>query len=126
MRFLVVDDSITVRRILANALQEIGCEEVREATDGKQALEMCQDIDVLITAWNMPVMSGLDLVRQIRANPATAKIRIILATSRNSRDDVQQAAEAGVDGYILKPFAQDSLRAKLDEVLNPDRPASAA
>jgi two-component system chemotaxis response regulator CheY len=118
MKCLVVDDSAITRRILANNLRLIGFDAILEAIDGAQALEVCTpDVDVVITDWNMPGMSGVELVRSLRARPEYAGIPVILVTSRNAKDDVVEAAGAGVNGYVIKPFTPDVLKLKIDEVL---------
>jgi two-component system chemotaxis response regulator CheY len=120
---LVVDDSAITRRILTNSLRSIGFKQIVEAVDGKQALELCgPDVDVVITDWNMPGMPGVELVRSLRANPELARIPVLLITARNGKEDVVEAANAGVDGYVVKPFTPDVLRVKIEELLN--RPAA--
>lgn len=115
---LVVDDSAITRRILVNSLRAAGFAQVIEATDGRQALQLCDtSIDIVVTDWNMPGMNGVDLVRSLRANPAFASLRILLISARNEREDVVEAARAGVDGYMVKPFTPDTLRAKIEEML---------
>jgi two-component system chemotaxis response regulator CheY len=115
MKCLVVDDSATLRRIVANALKSIGIPDVVEATDGNDALQKCgASVDLVITDWNMPVMGGLDLVRALRAAGRT--LPILMVTTRSNRDDILQAVEAGVTGYLLKPFTPQSVREKLEEI----------
>jgi two-component system chemotaxis response regulator CheY len=117
MKCLVVDDSAITRRILVNSLRTIGFDHILEATDGKQALQMCaDDVDIVITDWNMPGMGGVELVRNLRTNPGFASLPILLITARNVREDVVEAAKAGVDGYMVKPFTPETLRAKIEEV----------
>ncbi len=118
MKCLVVDDSAITRRILAISLRQVGFDQILEAMDGKQALAMCTpDVDVVITDWNMPNMPGVELVRSLRANADLAGIPVLLVTARNAKDDVVEAANAGVDGYIVKPFTPETLKAKLEEIL---------
>ena len=125
MKCLVVDDSAITRRILVNSLRQIGFRQIVEATDGKQALELCAaDVDVVITDWNMPGMPGVELVRSLRANPDLARIPVLLVTARNGKDDVVEAANAGVNGYIVKPFTPDTLKGKLEELLAGRPPAT--
>jgi len=117
MKCLVVEDSATMRRVLANALRGAGCEVV-EASDAKHALERCgRDIHAVITAWSLPGMSGVELVRALRANPETAGARVLMVTARNLKHDVLEAIAAGVDSYLLKPFAAEALHGKLVELL---------
>ncbi|MCC6653379.1 MAG: response regulator [Candidatus Eisenbacteria bacterium] len=118
MKCLVVDDSAITRRILVNNLRLIGFTEILEASEGKQALEMCDSsLRVVLTDWNMPGMPGVELVRSIRANPELASLPVLLITSRNGKEDVVEAANAGINGYIVKPFTPDVLKAKLEELL---------
>ena len=119
MKCLVVDDSAMTRRILLNSLRTIGITDTLEAVDGKQALEMCTaGVDLVITDWNMPGMTGVDFVRGLRANPDLAAIPVLLVTSRNAKDDVVEAVNAGVNGYIIKPFTPEVLRTNIEGVLS--------
>lgn len=119
MKCLVVDDSATMRRIVVNALKTIGWNDLVEAGDGKEALEKCDgSIELVITDWNMPVMGGLDMVRALRTNPATAKLPILMVTTRSVKEDILQAVEAGVNGYVLKPFTPQVLKEKIDQVVS--------
>ena len=119
MKCLVVDDSATMRRIVINALKSIGYDSVVEAGDGSDALQKCNgSIELVITDWNMPVMGGIDLVKGLRADAQHAKTPILMVTTRSVREDILQAVEAGVSGYILKPFTPQVLREKIDEILS--------
>jgi two-component system chemotaxis response regulator CheY len=119
MKCLVVDDSATMRRIVVNALKTIGWHDIVEAGDGQEALSKCDgSIELVITDWNMPVMGGLDMVRALRANPATAKLPILMVTTRSVKEDILQAVEAGVNGYVLKPFTPQVLKEKIDQVVS--------
>jgi len=117
MRFLVVDDSATMRRIVVNSLQRVGFTEVVEAADGAEALEKLSGIDFLITDWNMPKVSGAELTRAVRARDDCRSLPIIVVTARSVRDDILTAMEAGVDSYVVKPFTPQVLREKIDAVL---------
>lgn len=117
MRFLVVDDSATMRRIVVNSLQRVGFTEVMEAADGAEALEKLSGIDFLITDWNMPKVSGAELTRAVRARDDSRGLPIIMVTARSVRDDILTAMEAGVDSYVVKPFTPQVLREKIDAVL---------
>jgi len=117
MRILVVDDSTTMRRIIANSLKAVGFEDSVEAGDGQQALETLDGVDMLLTDWNMPNMDGLTLVKAVRANPATAGLPIIMVTSEGARDEVMEALAAGVNDYIVKPFTKDILAEKVRGML---------
>lgn len=118
MKFLVVDDSAVTRRIIVNALSRLGHLDVLEAADGQAALQQCDtSVDVVITDWNLPGMSGVELVRTLRANPDLAHLPILLVTARNVKQDVVEAAQAGVNAYIVKPFTLEILQHKLADVL---------
>jgi two-component system, chemotaxis family, chemotaxis protein CheY len=118
MKCLVVDDSATMRRIVANALKSIGITELSEAGDGREALERWDPtIDLIITDWNMPVMGGLELVRALRARPETAKTPVLMVTTRSVQEDILQAIEAGVSGYLLKPFTPQVLKEKISQIM---------
>ena len=119
MKCLVVDDSPITRGILVRALRTIGFENVVEAADGRQALAACDaSTDIVVTDWNMPDVSGLEFVRNLRNDPAYAALPVLLVTSRSLRDDQTEAARAGVDGYLVKPFTPEMLRAKIEEVFS--------
>lgn len=118
MKFLVVDDSITMRRIIINALQRIGYNDAIEASDGKEALDKFDgSIGFVITDWNMPAMSGVEFARAVRATPAGASVPILMVTTRGAREDIVAAVEAGVNNYILKPFTPSVLKEKIDRLL---------
>jgi two-component system chemotaxis response regulator CheY len=119
MKFLVVDDSATMRRILVNSLQRIGFGECVEAEDGLQALEKFDaSIRFIITDWNMPKMSGIDFARALRAHDAGKTVPILMVTTRSVREDIVAAVEAGVNNYIVKPFTPQVLKEKIDQVLS--------
>jgi two-component system chemotaxis response regulator CheY len=118
MKFLVVDDSVTMRRIILNALQRIGYNDAVEASDGQEALSKFDgSISFIITDWNMPVMSGLDFARAVRAKPEGQTVPILMVTTRGAREDIVTAVEAGVNNYILKPFTPSVLKEKIDRLL---------
>jgi two-component system chemotaxis response regulator CheY len=117
MKCLCVDDSATMRRIVVNALKTIGISDVIEAADGKEALAKCDpSVGLVITDWNMPIMGGLELTKALRAIPATAKLPILMITTRGVKEDILQAVEAGVTSYILKPFTPQLLKEKIDQL----------
>lgn len=119
MKCLVVDDSATMRRIVVNALKSIGYENVVEAGDGSEALAKCDaSVELVITDWNMPVMGGLEFVKALRARPQHVKTPILMVTTRSVKEDIMQAVEAGVSGYILKPFTPQVLKEKIDQILS--------
>jgi two-component system chemotaxis response regulator CheY len=118
MKFLVVDDSATMRRIIVNSLQRIGYADCVEAGDGREALDRFDaSIGFVITDWNMPNLSGIDLARTLRARPDGRSIPILMVTTRSVRDDIVAAVEAGVNNYIVKPFTPQVLKEKIDAVL---------
>ena len=120
LKFLVVDDFSTMRRIVKNLLQELGYANIEEADDGATALPMLQagEFDFLITDWNMPTMPGLALLKAVRADPKLAKIPVLMVTAEAKREQIVEAAQAGVSGYIIKPFTADVLKKKLTTILN--------
>ncbi|HVO34707.1 MAG TPA: response regulator [Gemmatimonadales bacterium] len=125
MKCLVVDDSATMRRIVINALKSIGIAETSEAANGAEALQACDpSVGLVITDWNMPVMGGLELVRQLRGRPETAATPILMVTTRSVRDDILQAVQAGISSYIVKPFTPQVLKEKIDQVLTGAAPAA--
>jgi len=119
LKFLVVDDFSTMRRIIKNLLHDLGYTNVVEADDGKTALPILQagGIDILITDWNMPGMPGLDLLKAVRADPKLAKLPVLMLTAEAKRDQIIEAAQAGVNGYIIKPFTAETLKEKLDKII---------
>ncbi|RMH11883.1 MAG: response regulator [Gemmatimonadetes bacterium] len=118
MKFLVVDDSATMRRIVVNSLNRIGFSDCVEAGDGAEALEAFDaSVDFVITDWNMPNMGGLDFVRALRARPEGKTVPILMVTTRSVREDIIQAAQAGVNNYVVKPFTPQVLKEKIDAVL---------
>ena len=118
LKILVVDDSITIRRIILNALKTIGYSDVVEAANGKEALERINDgINFVITDWNMPEMNGLDLTKQIRTSPSSNDLPILMITTRGTEADVVDALQAKVNSYIVKPFTPQELKDKIDDIL---------
>ncbi|MBS3946669.1 MAG: response regulator [Melioribacter sp.] len=120
LKFLVVDDSVTMRRIVANSLKAIGYEAFVEAGDGKEALTKLSgddSINFVITDWNMPEVSGLELVKSIRSTDKFAKLPILMVTTRGLKEDIVEALQARVNNYIVKPFTPQILREKIDQIL---------
>ena len=119
MKFLVVDDSPTMRRIVCNALRDIGYNEVVEAEDGQDALEKldAQPFEFVITDWNMPNMNGLDLTKTIRSHAQFGELPILMITTRGMQEDVIAAMQARVNNYIVKPFTSKILQEKIDMIL---------
>ena len=120
MKFLVVDDFSTMRRIVKNLLHDLGYPNVTEADDGKTALPMLQagGFDFLISDWNMPGMSGLDLIKAVRSDAKLAKLPVLMLTAEAKREQIIEAAQAGVNGYVIKPFTAETLKEKLDKILS--------
>ena len=118
MKILVVDDFATMRRIIRNLLRDLGFNNSEEADDGVTALPMVKTgrYDFLITDWNMPLMEGIDLVRSIRANPELHDLPILMVTAEARREQIVAAAEAGVNGYIVKPFTAQTLELKIAKI----------
>ena len=118
MKFLVVDDSATMRRIVLNSLQRIGFTSAIEAEDGVDALnKFDSSIGFVITDWNMPNMSGLDFAQALRARPDGKHVPVLMVTTRSVREDILAAIEAGVNNYIVKPFTPQVLKEKIDQLL---------
>ena len=119
MKFLVVDDYSTMRRIVKNLLHDLGYANVTEADDGNTALPLLQagGFDFLITDWNMPGMPGLDLLKAVRANEKLKKMPVLMLTAEAKREQIVEAAQAGVNGYVIKPFTAATLKEKIDKIL---------
>jgi len=119
MKFLVVDDYSTMRRIIKNLLHDLGYANVTEADDGKTALPLLQNgnFDFLITDWNMPGMAGLELLKAVRANEKLKKLPVLMLTAEAKREQIVEAAQAGVSGYVIKPFTAQTLKEKIDKIL---------
>ncbi|MEJ1961938.1 MAG: chemotaxis response regulator CheY [Gammaproteobacteria bacterium] len=119
MKFLVVDDYSTMRRIVKNLLHDLGYANVAEADDGKTALPLLQNgsFDFLITDWNMPGMPGLDLLKAVRSNDKLKKLPVLMLTAEAKREQIVEAAQAGVSGYVIKPFTAVTLKEKIDKIL---------
>lgn len=119
MRVLIVDDSRTMRRIIINTLQKLGYKDCFEASNGREGIEQlaAQQVDIIITDWNMPEMSGVDFTRVVRANEQTKHVPVLMITANAAEDDIVEAMRAGVNNYVVKPFTPDTLKEKIDAVL---------
>jgi two-component system, chemotaxis family, chemotaxis protein CheY len=119
INILIVDDSITIRRIIKNALKTVGFPDTVEAGNGKEALlKLTSDsIDFIITDWNMPEMNGLDFIKEVRANPVYSSVPILMITTRGTEHDVIEALQAKVNSYIVKPFTPQELKEKIEGIL---------
>ncbi|WP_373061824.1 response regulator [Gemmatimonas sp.] len=123
MKFLVVDDSATMRRIVINSLQRIGFSDTVEAGDGQEALaKFDSSIQFVITDWNMPNMSGTEFTKVLRSRDDGRHVPVLMVTARSVKEDILTAMEAGVNNYIVKPFTPQVLKEKIDALL----PAAAA
>ena len=118
MKILIVDDFSTMRRIIKNLLRDLGFNNTSEADDGKTALPILQggDFDFLVTDWNMPGMTGIELLKAVRADAKLATLPVLMVTAEQKRDQIVEAAQAGVNGYIVKPFTAETLKEKIDKI----------
>lgn len=118
LKILIVDDFSTMRRIVKNLLGDLGYSNTTEADDGKTAWPLLQsgNFDFVVTDWNMPGMSGIDLLRAIRGDEALKTLPVLMVTAEAQRDQIIDAAKAGVSGYIIKPFTAATLKEKLDKI----------
>jgi two-component system chemotaxis response regulator CheY len=122
LNFLVVDDFSTMRRIVSGLLRELGYSKIYEAEDGAAALKILQSnevrVDFVVTDWNMPVMDGLTLLQSIRAIDGLSQLPVLMVTAEAKKENIIAAAQAGADGYIVKPFNAGTLKEKLDKILS--------
>jgi len=120
MKVLIVDDFPTMRRIVKNLLKDLGLENVDEAEDGMVAISKLQsgNFDLVISDWNMPNKDGLTLLKEIRADGALAKIPVLMVTAEAKKENIVAAAQAGANGYIVKPFTAAVLEEKLNKVFS--------
>jgi len=118
MKILVVDDFSTMRRIIKNLLRDLGFTNTHEADDGNTGLPMLQsgNFDFLVTDWNMPGMTGIDLLKAVRADPNLAKLPVLMVTAESKREQIIEAAQAGVNGYVVKPFTAGTLEEKINKI----------
>lgn len=116
--FLVVDDFSTMRRIIINLLKSFGVSKIIEADNGKQALKKLSEnkIDFVITDWNMPLMTGLELLSEIRSTEQHKQLPVLLVTAEAAKENIIRAAQVGADGYIVKPFAGNTLHDKVSAI----------
>jgi two-component system chemotaxis response regulator CheY len=119
LRFLVVDDFSTMRRIVRNLLKELGFSNVEEAEDGVIALKKLREgnFDFVVSDWNMPNMDGLTMLQNIRSNEALKAIPVLMVTAEAKKENIIAAAQAGANGYIVKPFTAATLDEKLNKIL---------
>jgi len=126
LKILIVDDYSTMRRIVKNLLHDLGYTNTTEADDGRTAWPMLQtgDFEFVVTDWNMPGMTGIDLLRAIRGDARLATLPVLMVTAESQRDQIVEAAQAGVNGYIIKPFTAVTLKEKIERIFQ--RAAAAA
>ncbi|EKO3574748.1 chemotaxis response regulator CheY [Vibrio metschnikovii] len=120
MKILIVDDFSTMRRIVKNLLRDLGFNNTQEADDGLTALPMLKKggFDFVVTDWNMPDMQGIDLLKNIRADAELKHLPVLMITAEAKREQIIEAAQAGVNGYIVKPFTAATLKEKLDKIFD--------
>lgn len=118
MKILIVDDFSTMRRIIKNLLRDLGFNNTTEADDGQTALPMLRSggFDFLVTDWNMPGMDGLTLLKEVRADANLANMPVLMVTAEAKREQIVMAAQAGVNGYIVKPFTAVTLKEKIEKI----------
>jgi two-component system chemotaxis response regulator CheY len=119
MRFLIVDDSSTMRRIIINTLNKLGHKECLEAANGREAVDRlaAKPVDMIITDWNMPEMSGVEFIRAVRSNEATRTVPVLMVTTNAAEEDIVEALRAGANSYVVKPFTPDTIREKIEAAI---------
>jgi two-component system chemotaxis response regulator CheY len=120
MKVLVVDDFATMRRILKNVLRQIGFTKIIEADDGSTALAVLKNdnVDLILSDWNMPKVSGLELLKSIRSDESMKDLPFLMVTAEGQKDSVIRAVQAGVSNYIVKPFTADTIKEKLEQIFD--------
>ncbi|WP_300632439.1 chemotaxis response regulator CheY [Pseudomonas sp.] len=118
MKILIVDDFSTMRRIIKNLLRDLGFTNTVEADDGITAIPILNSgsIDFLVTDWNMPGMTGIDLLRHVRADDKLRTLPVLMVTAEAKREQIIEAAQAGVNGYVVKPFTALALKEKIEKI----------
>lgn len=118
MKILIVDDFSTMRRIIKNLLRDLGFSNTSDADDGLTALPMLKggSYDFLVTDWNMPGMTGIELLKAVRSDPNLASLPVLMVTAEQKKEQIVEAAQAGVNGYIVKPFTAITLKEKIDKI----------
>lgn len=118
MKILVVDDFPTMRRIIRSLLKELGFNNVDEAEDGQEGLAKVNGggFEFVVSDWNMPNLNGLDMLKDIRANEATKSLPVLMVTAEAKKENIVAAAQAGANGYIVKPFTAATLEEKLNKI----------
>lgn len=118
MKILIVDDFSTMRRIIKNLLRDLGFTNTHEADDGQTGFPLLKsgNFDFLVTDWNMPGMTGIDLLKAVRADEKLASLPVLMVTAEAKREQIVEAAQAGVNGYVVKPFTAAVLKEKIDKI----------
>ncbi|HLU79974.1 MAG TPA: chemotaxis response regulator CheY [Burkholderiaceae bacterium] len=118
MKILIVDDFPTMRRIIKNLLKDLGFENVDEAEDGAMGLEKLRNgnFDFVVSDWNMPNLDGLEMLKAIRADPNLSKLPVLMVTAEAKKENIIAAAQAGANGYVVKPFTAATLEEKLNKI----------
>lgn len=118
MKILIVDDFSTMRRIIRNILKQIGYSDIHDAEDGTQAITKLKAdrFDFVISDWNMPNMSGLDLLKAIRTDADLKETKFLMVTAEAMQENVIAAVQAGVNNYILKPFTAETMKERIDRI----------
>ena len=118
MRILVVDDMSTMRRIVKNIFKQLGFANIEEAENGRDALDRLKagKFDLVVSDWNMPVMPGIELLKNIKADPALKHIPVLMVTAEAHQGNLVEAIQAGVSNYIVKPFTAETIKEKLDKI----------
>jgi len=118
LKVLVVDDMMSMRNIVKRALREIGYQNIHDAMDGEEALEKLKSggFGLVLLDWNMPVMSGIELLRAIRADPTLQGLPVLMITAEAKMDNIMEAVQAGVSDYLVKPFSGQGLKEKLEKI----------
>ena len=119
MRFLVVDDSSTMRRIIINTLTKLGYDNVSEAANGREGLDRLgsNGADVIITDWNMPEMNGIEFIRALRSMDGKQNLPVLMVTTNAAKDDIVEALRVGVNSYVVKPFTPETMKEKIEAVI---------
>ncbi|MCG6551487.1 MAG: chemotaxis response regulator CheY [Candidatus Magnetominusculus sp. LBB02] len=118
MKILVVDDFAMMRKIVKGVLAKLGMTNIEEAEDGEQAFKMLQagNFEFLITDWNMPNVTGLELLKKVRADAKLKALPVILVTAEAEQSQIMEAIQAGVNNYVTKPFTPDTLKVKIEKI----------
>jgi len=118
MKILIVDDFATMRKILKNILKQLGFKNIIEADDGKSALKILkkENFDLILSDWNMPVISGLELLNKVKSDNELKNIPFVMVTAEAQKDNILEAVKAGVNSYIVKPFTPETVGEKLNKI----------